>query len=101
MADTAKNIKPLGKHILVKPLAEESKTDSGIIIPDTAEKEKPQKGVVVALGTGKTTSKGTKIPFVLKVKDVVIFKKYAPEEIEIGDDTMYILTEEDVLAIIK
>jgi chaperonin GroES len=101
MTDISKSIQPLGAHILVKPVKEDKKTESGIIIPDTAEKEKPQKGKVVSLGTGKKTKSGKTIPFEVKKNDTVIFKKYTPEEIEIGDEMYYILTEEDILAILK
>lgn len=101
MADISKVIQPLGANILVKPVKDDKKTQSGIIIPDTATEEKPQKGKVVSLGTGKKDEKGKTIAFSVKVGDKVIFKKYAPEEIEIGDDTFYILTEEDILAVTK
>ncbi|MBU0975526.1 MAG: co-chaperone GroES [Patescibacteria group bacterium] len=94
-------ITPLGANILVEPVSEESKTASGIVLPDTVDKEKPQKGKVVALGTGKVTDDGKKVPFNLKVGDIVIFKKYSPDDIEIEDKEYLIMTEEDILAIIK
>lgn len=101
MAAAQKKITPLGGHILVKPIQEDQKTDSGIIIPDTAEKEKPQKGTIIALGTGKLSKGGNKIPFTVKVKDTVLFKKYSPEEIEVDGETLLILEESDILAILK
>lgn len=102
MASKSKSkIMPLGGNVLVKPLQEESKTASGIVLPDTVDKEKPQKGKVVAVGTGKITDDGKKIPFNVKVGDIVIFKKYSPDEIEIEDNEYLIMSEDDILAIIK
>jgi chaperonin GroES len=94
-------IHPLGGNILVEPIAEESKTKSGIVLPDTVDKEKPQKGKVIALGTGKITKDGKKIPFNVKVGDSIIFKKYSPDEIEIDKREYLIMSEDDILAIIK
>lgn len=94
------SVKPLGGHILVKPLEEDKTTASGIVLPDTVDKEKPQKGKIIALGTGKVTDDGKKIAFNVKVGDVVIFKKYSPDEIEIEDEDYLIMTEEDVLAVV-
>lgn len=99
---TAKSkIQPLGGNILVEPVSEESKTAAGIVLPDTVDKEKPQKGKIVALGTGKITSAGKKIPFNVRVGDIVIFKKYSPDELEMEDKEYLIMTEEDILAIVK
>lgn len=94
-------IKPLGGNILVEAVSEESKTASGIVLPDTVDKEKPQKGKIIALGTGKVADNGTKIPFNVKVGDIVIFKKYSPDEIEIDETEYLIMNEDDILAIIK
>jgi chaperonin GroES len=94
-------IKPLGGNILVEPVSEESKTDSGIVLPDTVDKEKSQKGKIISLGTGKVTSAGRKIPNNVKVGDIVIFKKYSPDEVEIDDKEYLIMSEEDILAVIK
>jgi len=94
-------IQPLGGNILVEPVSEESKTAAGIVLPDTVNKEKPQKGKIVALGTGKVTDDGKKLPFNVKVGDIVIFKKYSPDELEIEDKEYLIMTEEDLLAIVR
>lgn len=94
-------IQPLGGNILVEPISEESKTATGIVLPDTVDKEKPQKGKIVALGTGKVTEDGKKIPFKVKVGDIIIFKKYSPDELEIEDKEYFIMSEEDVLAVVK
>ncbi len=94
-------VKPLGANILVEPLSEEKKTDSGIVLPDTVDKEKPQKGKIIALGTGKMTESGKKVSFNVKVGDIVIFKKYSPDELEIDDKEYLIMTEDDILGVIK
>jgi chaperonin GroES len=99
MADM--KIKPLGGRVLIKPLEEEEVTASGLIIPDTAEKEKPQQGKVVALGTGKIGEDGKKIAFSVEVGDKVVFKKYSPDEVEVDDVEYLVIDEDDILAIVK
>lgn len=94
------NLMPLGGNVLVKPIEEEIKTSSGIVLPDTIAKEKKQKGLVVALGTGKLDKEGKKIAFNVKVGDTVIFKKYSPEEIEVDSEDYLIMSEDDILAVI-
>lgn len=94
------NIRPLGDRILVKPLAEEAATKSGILLPDTA-KEKPEKGEIVATGPGRTLENGNKAPMSVKVGDIVMFKKYSPDEIKVGDEELLIISESDILAIIE
>ncbi len=93
------NIKPLGDRVVIKPLAQEEKTKSGIVLPDTA-KEKPQQGEVLAVGSGKTLENGQKVPLEVKVGDKVIFSKYAGTEIKIDGQEVMILNERDILAII-
>lgn len=94
------NIKPLSNHVFLEPIKEEKTTKSGIFIPDTAEKEKPMMGKVLAVGPGKLNDKGENIKMSVKVGDTVLFKKYGPDEIEI-DGTKYLVGEEtDILAII-
>ncbi|MBN1331930.1 co-chaperone GroES [Candidatus Dojkabacteria bacterium] len=95
------NIKPVGSNILVKPLEEEKKTDSGIVLPDTVDKEKPQKGEVVALGTRRLSESGVKIDFTVKVGDKIIFKKYSPDEVEVDGTQYLVMSEDDILAVIK
>lgn len=98
---TKSKIKPLGGNILIEAIEEESKTASGIVLPDTVDKEKPQKGKIVALGTGRVTEQGKKISFNVKIGDAVIFKKYSPDEIEIDGKEYLIMSEEDILAVVK
>ena len=93
------NIRPLGDRVVVKPLAQEEKTKSGIVLPDTA-KEKPQQGEVMAVGTGKVLENGQKVPLEVKVGDKVIYSKYAGTEIKIDDQEVLILSERDIHAII-
>lgn len=99
---TKVNIQPLADRILVKPESlEEEKTASGIYIPDTARKEKPERGVVVAVGEGKRTDRGEVIPLRVKVGDTVVFSKYGFDEIKINEEEYYIVTESNILAIVK
>jgi len=97
------NIKPLGDRILVEPVAGEDagKTKSGIIIPDTIDKERPERGRVIAVGPGKTTDEGKVIPLSVKKGQIVIFSKYGPDEIKINDKEYYILSESNILAVIE
>lgn len=93
-------LRPLGNHIVVKPIKEERITKAGIVLPDTAEEEKPEKGEVIAVGKGKILDEGKHRPLEIKVGDKIIFKKYSPDEIKIDDQEYLILEEDDVLAII-
>jgi chaperonin GroES len=87
------SIKPLADRVLVEPAEAEQKTAGGIIIPDTA-KEKPQKGVVVAVGPGKKDE-----PMTVKVGDVVLYGKYAGTELKLDGNTYMIMKESDIYAI--
>lgn len=95
------NIKPLHDRIIVKCVEEETKTAAGIIIPDTASKEKPQQGVVLAVGPGKTTTEGKVMPMSVKKDDKVLFGKYAGTDIKVDGEDYLMLREEDVLGIIE
>ncbi len=95
------NIKPLGGNVLIKTLEDDKKTASGIVLPDTAEKERKQKCSVVASGTGKLDKDGKKIPFNVSVGDIVVFKKYSPEEIEVDGVEYLIMDENDLLAVVS
>lgn len=92
---------PLSNRVLIKPILKESKTKSGIIIPDTVEKEKPQEGNVIAVGKGKTLENGIIQKPSVKKGDRVLFKKYGPAEIKIDGIEYMIAEEEDILAIIE
>ena len=95
------NIKPLSNHVFIEPVEEDKTTESGIVIPDTADKEKPIKGKVVAVGEGKRDDNGNLVPMSVKIGDVVLFKKYGPDEIEVDGKTYLVGEETDILAIIE
>ena len=94
-------IKPLSDHILIEPIKEEEKTKSGIFLPDTAQKEKPEQGLVIAVGQGKKTDDGKIVPVSVKAGDKVLFTKYGPNEIKIEGKEYLIAREDDILAIIE
>lgn len=94
------NIKPLGDRVVIKVLASEEKTQSGIVLPDTA-KEKPQEGEIVAVGSGRTLDNGEKLPMEVKVGDRVIYSKYAGTEIKLDGEEYLILNERDILGIVE
>jgi chaperonin GroES len=93
---------PLNDRILLRPLSveESSMTASGIIIPDTVSKEKPEQGVVVAVGEGKWEG-GKRLPMSIRVGDKVVFSRYGYDEVKIDDEEYYILREENILAVIN
>lgn len=96
-----REIIPLGDRVLVRTIEAETKTKSGIIIPDTASKERPEQGVVVAVGAGRTTDEGKIISPKVKIGDTVIFSKYGPDEIKLDGEEYYILSESNILAVVK
>ncbi|HEV3112991.1 MAG TPA: co-chaperone GroES [Candidatus Binataceae bacterium] len=95
-----KSIRPLGDRVLVKRIQEEEKTKGGIIIPDTA-KEKPQEGLVVAVGKGKTTEEGKLIAPDVKKGDRILFGKYSGTEIKIEGDEHLILREDEIVGVLE
>jgi chaperonin GroES len=94
------NIKPLSDYVLLEPIKEEEKTKSGILLPETAEKEKPEQGKVVAVGPGRRVSSGKVLDMFVKPGDKVLFTKYGPQEIKVGEKEYLIAKQEDILAII-
>ncbi len=94
-------VQPLSNHVFLEPVEEEKITKSGIVLPETAEKEKPQKGKVIAVGPGKMNEKGERIPVSVAVGQTVLFKKYGPDEIEIDGKKYLVGDEDDVLAILE
>ena len=98
------NFKPLSNHVLVEPVAEEEKmTKSGIVLPDTVEKKKQSVGTVVAVGPGKMSDSGQRIPVAVSAGQKVLFKEPWSEENKIkdGDKKFFLVEEEDILAIIE
>lgn len=92
---------PLNDHVVIEALDAEVKTKSGIVLPDSAEKEKPVKGTVLFVGPGKLSENGTRLPMSVKVGDTVLFKKYGPDEVELDSKKYLIGEESDILAIIQ
>ena len=93
-------IKPLADRVVVEPIEEEVTTKGGIVLPDTA-KEKPQKGKVVAVGSGKLLDNGERVPLEVKEGDIVVFAKYGGTEIEFEGNEYIILSERDLLAVVE
>lgn len=105
MASTKKTentagIQPLFDNILVKPEEAETKTASGIILPETA-KEKPQIGTVMAVGTGQVTPEGKTLPMVVKVGQKVMYKKWGGNEVKVNGEEWMFVEQKDILAIIN
>lgn len=95
-------VQPLGDRIVVKPIeAMDERSPSGIIIPDSARKEKPERGIVVAVGVGKRNERGDVLAMSIKVGDTVMFSKYGYDEVKIDEEEYYIVSEPNILAIIK
>lgn len=94
------NLKPLSNHIFIELMEEPKTTESGIVLPESVS-EKPIKGKIFAVGSGKLNDKGERIPMSVKVGDIVLFKKYGPDEIEIENKKYLVGDEEDILAILE
>jgi len=94
------NLRPLADRLVVKPLEQEEKTASGIILPETA-KEKPQEGEVLAVGPGSVGDDNDRIPMDVKVGDIVLFAKYGGTEVKLQNEKYLILRESDVLAVVE
>lgn len=92
-------LRPLGDRVIIEPAAKEEKTASGIVLPDTA-KEKPQEGVIVAVGTGRLED-GKRVPLDVSEGQKVIYSKYAGTEVKYGEKEYLILKENDILAIVE
>jgi len=93
-------LRPLGGNILVKRVEAETKTKSGIVLPDSA-KEKPKRGKIIALGDGKRLDSGEKQAFTVKKGDEVLFTSYAGTELKIDGEEVLIMSEDDVLAVVE
>jgi chaperonin GroES len=93
------NVRPLGDRVVLKPVEREEVTKSGIVLPDTA-KEKPQEGIVEAIGSGRILDNGTKVPMELKVGDRVLYAKYAGNEFKVDEVEYLIISEKDVLGVL-
>lgn len=98
---TMSTIKPIGDRVFLEPLEEDRMTKSGIVLPDSAEKERPIKGRILAIGLGKRNDRGDIMHMSVKVGDIVLFKKYGPDEIELEGKKYLVAEEGDILAILE
>jgi chaperonin GroES len=94
------NVRPLNDRVLVKRLEEEDKTAGGLYIPDSA-KEKPTRGKIIAVGSGRSNDDGVRKPLDVKAGDTILFGKYAGTEIKIDGDELIIMREDDILAVVE
>lgn len=94
------NLKPLHDHVIVKPITEDEVTKSGIVLPDTVDKEKPEKGEVIAIGPGKLIDNGQRASMSVKVGEKIMFKKYSPDEIKVEGEEYLVITDSDIIAIL-
>lgn len=94
-------IRPLGDRVVVKPIEREEKTKGGIFLPDTASKERPMEGSILAVGEGRRDDNGNIVPMNVKVGDRVLFAKYGGTEFKIDDEEYLILAEKDILGIVE
>lgn len=94
------SLKPLGDRVVVKPLARETVTKSGIVLPDTA-KEKPQEGEILAIGPGKVMDNGKRTTLEVQVGQRVLFAKYAGTEVKVEGNDYLILRESDIMGIVE
>ena len=97
---TATKLRPLGDRVVMKPIAREEMTRSGIVLPDTA-KEKPQEGEVIAAGPGRLNDEGEREVMDVQVGDKVLYAKYAGTEFKIGDEELLIVSQKDILAVVE
>ena len=93
-------IKPLADRVLIEPMSKEEKTKSGIYLPDTIDKERPEQGKILEVGPGKIDD-GEIVKMTVKKGDVVLFTKYGPSEIKVDGKTYLIAREEDILAVLE
>ncbi|RIK78150.1 MAG: co-chaperone GroES [Planctomycetota bacterium] len=97
---TKVKLQPLGDRVVVEREEALERTAGGIVLPDTA-KDKPARGTVLAVGDGKLNDDGSRAPMQVKVGDRVLFTSYAPQEIEIGDVTVLLMSERDIMAVLE
>ena len=95
------NLKPLSDHLIVKAVVEDKTTKSGIVLPDTVDKEKPETGEVMAVGPGRVLDNGNRLPISVKVGQKILFKKYSPDEVKVNGEEYLVLSESDVIAIVE
>lgn len=95
------NVKPLSDKVILKPIQKDETTASGIVLPDTVSKEKPEEAEVIAVGPGKSLDNGSKSDMSVAVGDKVLFTKYGPTEVKIDGEELLIASIDDILAIVE
>ena len=94
-------LQPLHYQVIIKPLTAEEKTKSGIILPDTINKDRPEQGEVIAVGPGRLLDNGQRAPMSVKTGEKVVFKKYSTEDLKLDGQEYVVVAERDILAIIN
>jgi len=95
------NLKPLSNRVFIEPVEEDKTTKSGLVIPETADRERPVKGKILAVGPGKIGDNGKRVLMSVAVGNLVLYKKYGPDEIEIDGKKYLVADEDDILAIVE
>lgn len=95
------NLRPLADKVVVASANKEEMTASGLVLPDTANKERPEQGTVIAVGPGRMDESGKAIPVSVKIGDVVVFKKYSPDEVKVDGKEYLVLSESDLIAVLE
>ncbi len=95
------NLRPLADRVIVTAPSKEEKTASGLVLPDTASKERPEQGVVVAVGPGRLLDNGQRAAPAVKIGDKIVFKKYSPDEVKVNEIEYLVLSESDIMAVIE
>ena len=93
-------LQPLNDYVVVKPATKEETTKSGIVLPATNDKERPDQGEVIAVGPGKLDD-GKREPLSVSIGDIILFAKYSPTEVELDGEKFLVIEEKDILAVIK
>lgn len=94
-------LRPLGDRVVVKPAAKEEMTKTGIILPETVDKERPEQGEVIAVGPGRLLENGTRAAMSLAIGNTIVFKKYSPDEVKIDGIEYLVIAESDVMAVLE
>ena len=95
------NIRPIHSNVIVKAITDDVVTASGIVLPDTVDKEKPEKGQVIAIGPGKILDNGQRFPISVQIGQKIIFKKYSPDEIKVDGEEYLVISDNDIIAILE
>lgn len=94
-------LKPLSNNVVIRAAKKEEMTKSGIVLPESADREKSERGEVVAVGSGRILDNGQVAPMSVKIGDQIVFKKYSPDEIKLDGEEYLILSENDIIAVIE